>query len=348
MTRLLTLAVLTCLLAPAAAQDDPAREVQALLLEGHDRLAKANTLKRQADKDSDAAKRSQADALYDQACAAYARALKVLPQVEGAPPAAVTEVRRIVHYNTCCARAGQGRRGEALDALAKALEAGYDDFTRIAEDADLDPLRSEPRFVQLIERVQAALAKQAREAGNRNLSKEALFAYDLKIETLAGETFSLKAMRGKVVIIDYWGTWCPPCRQEIPHFVKLKEEFGDRLEILGMTWERGKSGDEVVAAVKRFAEKLGINYHLALVTDQRLISGKVPNFKGYPTTLFFDKQGRVRAKEVGYRDYGTLHEMLHALDDEGTERATDPDHEDAPPAEEEQPAPEQPERRRQF
>lgn len=302
----------------ALAQDPVSVEVQTLMLEGHDRLLAATKLTRAAKALGGAAAKAkveEAHALYDRACGAYAEALVLLPRTQGAAKDALLEVRRIIHYNTACARAGQGDNAKALDAFARALEAGYDDFVRIEADPDLDPLRREPRFVQLLERIQAKMVAEAREAGTKNLSKDALFVYDFKVTTIDGEVIRLSQLRGKIVIVDFWGTWCAPCLKEIPHFVKLKEEFEERLEIVGMTWEQGQSGAKVIKKIRRAAKKLKINYPLTLVTRQADLD-KVPDWKGFPTTLFIDKKGRVRAKEVGYRDYETIHEMLHALDDE--------------------------------
>ncbi|MBX3466985.1 MAG: TlpA family protein disulfide reductase [Planctomycetes bacterium] len=197
----------------------------------------------------------------------------------------------------------QGRADEALTALGQALEAGFDDFDHIAKDTDLDPIRREPRFAQLIERARGG-------AGGGDA--RALFDYDFTVTTLDGKRLSLADLRGKVVIVDFWGTWCPPCREEIPHFVQLKKDLGDRLEIVGMTWEHGQGGPEVEAKVRKFAQEQGINYPLTLVTDRAELQ-KVPDLRAFPTTLFLDKQGRVRNKVVGYHDLAGLRRLVEPL-----------------------------------
>jgi thiol-disulfide isomerase/thioredoxin len=319
-------AALCALAAPAAAAD--AREVQALMLEAHDQMVAAGRLKAQA-------KADEAAALYGKAVTAYAQVLEALPTLAGVAKETIVETRRIALYNTACAEAGRGEADAALNAFRKALNAGYDDFERIETDADLDPIRAEPRFAQLLERVKARILEDARDAAGPNLPDAALFPYDLETEltTIAGTTLKLSDHVGKVIVIDYWGTWCPPCQKEIPHFVKLQEEFGDKLMMVGLAWERGDNGDRAVARIKRFAEKHKINYPVVLLPDEKL-TAKVPAFEGYPTTLFIDKQGRVRAKEVGGTSFARIHELLHALDDEPApepEKPAEPDKGDRKP-----------------
>lgn len=262
--------------------------------------------------DAQRALRAKAKARYGQAAQAYDAAIALLPSVSGAAPERLKLIERIAYYNLACARARLGQADLALTALGKALELGYGDIERVERDPDLSDLRSNPRFVNLLERVQARLAKQAMAAAAAELSSDALFAYDFTIKTLEGKTLSLKDLRGKVVIVDYWGTWCPPCRMEIPHFVELAKRYPKDLVIVGMTWERGQKGPGVVKQVKAFAKKLGATYPMTLLSEQKDLA-KVPNLEAFPTTLFLDRKGRVRAREVGYRDLASLEKLVKAL-----------------------------------
>ena len=237
---------------------------------------------------------------------------------------------RVAHYNLACARARRGDSEGALQALGEALELGYGDLERVAKDEDLASIREHPRFVNLLERVQAALAKQAMEQASAQLSEGALFPYDFSITTLAGEKLSLKDLRGKVVIVNYWGTWCPPCRSEIPHFVELQKRYKDKLAIVGMTWERGQKGPAVAKKVQAFAKKLGVQYPLALLSEEGDLSA-VPNLTAFPTTLFLDRKGRVRAREEGYRDLAALERLVKALLAEPAPAPPKPEKEPPPP-----------------
>lgn len=301
----------------ALAQEEEAARIEALMSEAMDHMVSgANQLGRAKGLQGQAAEQARAEgvAAYDEAVEKYARVLELLNDLP-APEEAKDQVRQTVYYNTACARSMQGRVDEALTSFGQALEAGFDDYEHIGKDTDLDPIRNEPRFAQLLERARARVDEEARAAAAKALSRDALFAYDFTVTTLDGQRLALSDLRGKVVIVDFWGTWCPPCRAEIPHFVELKKEFGDKLAIVGMTWEHGKGGDDVIAKIREFAAQTGINYPLTLITDRAELQ-KVPDLRGFPTTLFIDKTGRVRAKEVGYRDLEVLRGLVQALDAE--------------------------------
>ena len=127
-----------------------------------------------------------------------------------------------------------------------------------------------------------------------------------------GKTLKLSDYRGKVVIIDFWATWCPPCRKGIPDLIKLKNEYKDKdVEIIGVSLDRvtraGKTAEDVVP----FIEKMGINYPIVwgtLQTPQTF--GRV---QAIPTTFFLDKNGKVRKKIEGLADIRTLEEEIDFL-----------------------------------
>lgn len=316
-------AFIVALAAPAAvAQDGDEERIESLMSQAMDHMTAGGGLigRAKTQQGAEAEKsRAEGNAAYDEAVTKYTTILELLNNI-AAPEEAKDEIRQIVYYNTACARSMQGRADEALTAFGQALDAGFADFDHIGKDTDLDPIRNEARFAQLLERARAKASEEARTAAGEALSQDALFPFDFTVTTLDGQQLALADLRGKVVIVDYWGTWCPPCRAEIPHFVELKKEFGDRLAIVGMTWENGKSDAATIAKVKAFAQQTGINYPLTMVTTREELA-KVPDLEGFPTTLFLDKQGRVRAKEVGYRDIDVLRSLIQALDAEAAPAA---------------------------
>ena len=94
--------------------------------------------------------------------------------------------------------------------------------------------------------------------------KKGEMAPDFALKDLSGNTFSLSSTRGKVVILDFWATWCPPCRKEIPHFVDLYKDYRAKgLEVIGVSLDRGAT-----EAVKRLAEKYGINFPILMGNQQ--------------------------------------------------------------------------------
>ncbi len=118
-------------------------------------------------------------------------------------------------------------------------------------------------------------------------------APDFSVTTLDGQELSLASLRGKVILVNFWATWCPPCRAEIPEFIEAYAELKDRgLEILGFSVD-----DMSEADLKSFVVKAKINYPVALV-GQDIVSAFRPG-QYIPTSIFIDRSGRLRYKHVG-------------------------------------------------
>lgn len=108
----------------------------------------------------------------------------------------------------------------------------------------------------------------------------------------------LKDMQGKVVILDFWATYCPPCLEEIPHLKELQAKYGkDNLEVIGLH----VGGEEDRPRVPQFVEKLKIDYVLATPENEltRFIFG---NRDDIPQTAIFDRQGKLVKKIIGFNE----------------------------------------------
>lgn len=111
-----------------------------------------------------------------------------------------------------------------------------------------------------------------------------------------GNKVSLSDFKGKVVILDFWATWCPPCIAEIPHFIELYDEYKNRgLEVIGISVDW--NGQRVVPP---FAEERGINYILLLGDDE--VTDLYGGIISIPTTFILDREGGIRKRYMGYRD----------------------------------------------
>ncbi len=129
----------------------------------------------------------------------------------------------------------------------------------------------------------------------------------MKLQTMEGKTVTLDDFRGKVVIVDIWDTWCPPCRMEIPHFIDLYKTYkGKGLEIIGAAI--GREGKD---AVVKFIKDNGVNYINVQATEELLTTyGPI---QGIPTTLVLDKKGGVYKKYVGYQDRSVFENDIQTL-----------------------------------
>jgi cytochrome c biogenesis protein CcmG/thiol:disulfide interchange protein DsbE len=138
-------------------------------------------------------------------------------------------------------------------------------------------------------------------------SKELKDAPDFTLNNMDGEPFTLSEHRGKVVVLNIWATWCPPCRKEIPDFIEIQKKMrDDGVLFVGVSVDR--EGWEVV---KPFAKKYGINYQL--VVDDGTINQKYGPFRGIPTTFIINKKGKVEYVAPGMINREALQPVLEKL-----------------------------------
>jgi thiol-disulfide isomerase/thioredoxin len=112
------------------------------------------------------------------------------------------------------------------------------------------------------------------------------------LPTLDGRTLTADSLRGKVVLVNFWATWCPPCREEIPDLIKLQDKYRDTLVVIGI------SQDSIPPdQVKAFATANGMNY--PIVMDTEAIDNLFPAVSALPTSFFIDREGKLVKKHVG-------------------------------------------------
>jgi len=132
---------------------------------------------------------------------------------------------------------------------------------------------------------------------------------------LTGKKLEPKDLEGKVVIIDIWGTWCPPCRMEVPYFIKLQKTYGQQgLQIVGLTYERQPSPDAARKGVEKFGKEQGVNYPLVMVEeDLHALLSVLYGLRSYPTTYFFGRDGSVKHRLEGLHPYESLEAKVRPL-----------------------------------
>jgi len=150
---------------------------------------------------------------------------------------------------------------------------------------------------------------------NKKVQKvNATMAPDFTLADLEGNWVSMNQFKGKVVLLNFWGTWCGPCRREIPDFVKLSEKYkDDGLEIVGVTLTSGPP-----KRISSFADQWGINYTLLTDIDGNetqsvtALYGQVTGrrISGVPTTFLIDRDGYIRQKYVGPRSEAVFYKDL--------------------------------------
>ena len=115
---------------------------------------------------------------------------------------------------------------------------------------------------------------------------------DLTMETLSGRSISMADQRGKVVLVNFWATWCGPCREEIPFLVQLAERYPDHLTVIGVSEDQGSTD-----AVAAFAGQYDVNYPIVMSTPE--IKRAFPGVFALPTSFVVDPEGRIVESHVG-------------------------------------------------
>ena len=132
------------------------------------------------------------------------------------------------------------------------------------------------------------------------------FAPPFVLRDLDGKIVSTEDWKGKVVILNFWATWCPPCRQEIPELIRLQTAYKDKLQIVGASED-----DDAPQKVREFVQQHGMNYPVVMATKELADNyGGVP---ALPTSFIIDPQGRVVQKHTGLYEYEVYERDVRAL-----------------------------------
>jgi cytochrome c biogenesis protein CcmG/thiol:disulfide interchange protein DsbE len=118
-------------------------------------------------------------------------------------------------------------------------------------------------------------------------------APDFSLKTLDGQEITLSKLRGKIVLIDFWATWCGPCREAIPHLIHLRNTYQAKgFEIIGLCQDKGD-----LEAVQRFVKSMEIPYPIAMGPEEVSRNFRV---SALPTTVLVDREGKIRLKLLGF------------------------------------------------
>ncbi len=120
-------------------------------------------------------------------------------------------------------------------------------------------------------------------------------APDFTLRSMNGPNLRLQEQRGQVVLVNFWATWCGPCRQEIPHLNKLYDKYRASGFVL-----LGVNIDEDAKVAADLAAKLGVKFPVLLDTDKKV--SKLYDMSAMPATIVIDRDGKVRYIHRGYRD----------------------------------------------
>ena len=132
-------------------------------------------------------------------------------------------------------------------------------------------------------------------------------APDFQLKDLDGKNVRLSDLRGKAVLLNFWATWCPPCKIEMPWFVDLQKQYGPQgLQIVGVAMDEGNAHD----AVAKFAKEMGLNYPVLLGNDK--IADQYGGVDALPTTFYIGRDGKIVTRVFGLVSHSEIEDNVRA------------------------------------
>jgi len=155
------------------------------------------------------------------------------------------------------------------------------------------------------EKTAKAEKPEARQAAVSETSQYPM-APDFTLTDIEGNEVTLSSYKGKVVFVNFWATWCPPCRREIPAFIELRDELGDEgFTVLGIAVDPREFNK-----VAPFADQMGMNYPVLL--DKKGVSNLYGGISSIPTTFVVNREGKVVERIVGSRPKDDFKRIIQA------------------------------------
>jgi thiol-disulfide isomerase/thioredoxin len=131
---------------------------------------------------------------------------------------------------------------------------------------------------------------------------------DFALKDLQGHEISSADLRGKVVLIDFWATWCGPCKKEMPGYQKLLDRYGSRgFAVVGFKFDTMADTEDPV----QFAKKIGVDYPLAVAPDE--LKQRFGGIEGLPTTMLYDRKGILRKKVIGFEYTDAFESAINSI-----------------------------------
>jgi thiol-disulfide isomerase/thioredoxin len=162
--------------------------------------------------------------------------------------------------------------------------------------------------IYALRRTRAASAADASAASAKviRFAKDPEMAPPFLLRDINGKIVSTADWKGKVVILNFWATWCPPCREEVPELVQLQANYKDKLLVIGASED-----EDGPQKVQQFVQRFGMNYPVVMATKELIDNyGGVP---ALPTSFLIDPQGRVVQKHTGLYEYEVYEREVRAL-----------------------------------
>jgi len=162
------------------------------------------------------------------------------------------------------------------------------------------------RLASVLPNFESRIKVNATETSSTASNDVSLTAPDIELATLNGKKVALQSFRGQVVLLNFWATWCVPCRTEVPELNALQKDFGTTgLSILGVSWDDSREG------ILQFQHDIPQSYTIALGGEN--LQEKFDGVRSLPVTVVIDRRGRIRHTIIGARDRAGFEAVVKPL-----------------------------------
>jgi peroxiredoxin len=184
------------------------------------------------------------------------------------------------------------------------------DANRLQKEKSLTPAQIREKLVQTnghLAQLTDSRSNDLHAAAGHHPDTSANAAPAFVLKNLQGKTVRLEDFKGKIVVINFWASWCVPCQKEMPELVKLQKQYAAKgLQILGVTYETEKP-----AVVRRIAQKYKLNYPLLFGSEE--LSKQYHVEEALPTTVIVDRDGKIQGQILGMIDIKDVEEKIAPL-----------------------------------
>ncbi len=223
------------------------------------------------------------------------------------------------------AHALKGEQELAMEAVSEAFGLGFCEFDELAANEIFSELEDPARFQQHLKQLKQAYLVKVQNWSEQVIRNFQPFAFQFTVDDIEGGDLTSREFSDSVLVVDFWATWCAPCRKGIPHFIELQKRLGHQgVQVVGISMDSPDDPTSSLETVRNFVEDNEFTYPCGLGSSS--IARQVPGEMKLPTTLFIDRQGNVRYIATGYLDYAKLEALAKTLADEEQHVNTGMDH----------------------
>ena len=131
---------------------------------------------------------------------------------------------------------------------------------------------------------------------------------EFTVKDLRGHEISSADLHGKVVLIDFWATWCQPCKKEMPGYQKLLDRYGPRgFVVIGFKFDTMADSENPIS----FAKKIAVHYPLVVASED--LKQRFGGIEGLPTTMLYDREGKLRKKVIGFEYTDAFESAINSI-----------------------------------